>query len=156
MYKEQWKVIKKLAYSFEAKNIHYHFDASTSVFVHGIEFEMDDIDIVFMWNEENLLREVLKDYIVSETKYMKDIGLKYFFAEFEGEKIHCLFYGDDNSMVTEKEFNSNAVVLNVEGQSIMTQSLDFYLRNSKDKNNLKPLIYNFLSEEEKNVNWNQI
>ena len=48
MYKEQWRVIKKLAYLFEINNIHYHYDASTTVFVHGIEFEMDDIDIVFM------------------------------------------------------------------------------------------------------------
>jgi len=149
MYKEQWKVIKRLAYLFETNNIHYHYDASTCVFVHGIEFEMDDIDIVFMWNEEKILKEILQHYIVCETKYMNEIGLKYFFAEVDGQKIHCLFYGDDNTVVTEQEFNSNAVMLSVDGQSIMTQSLEFYLRNSKDKNNLKPRIYNFLSMEEK-------
>ena len=110
---------------------------------------MDDIDIVFMWNEENILNEVLQDYIVSETKYMNEISLKNFFAEFEGQKVHCLFYGDDNTIVTERAFNSNAVMLRIDGQDIMAQSLEFYLRNSKDKNNLKPLIYNFLSMKEK-------
>jgi hypothetical protein len=149
MYKEQWRVIKKLAYLFETNNIHYHYDASTTVFVHGIEFEMDDIDIVFMWNEENTLKEVLKDYIVSETKYMKEIGLKYFFSEIDGQKIHCLFYGDEDTIATKEEFNSNAAILSIDGQNIMAQSLEFYLRYSKDKNNLRQRIISFLSEKEK-------
>jgi hypothetical protein len=149
MYKEQWRVIKKLAHLFETNNIHYHYDASTTVFVHGIEFEMDDIDIVFMWNEENTLKEILKNYIVSETKYMKEIGLKYFFAEIDGQKIHCLFYGDEDTIATEEEFNSNAAILSIDGQNIMAQSLEFYLRYSKDKNNLRQRIISFLSEKEK-------
>jgi len=40
-------------------------------------------------------------------------------------------------------------VLSINGQGIMAQSLEFYLRNYKDNNSLKPRIYNFLSMVEK-------
>lgn len=145
MYKEQWNVIIKVANLLGKNNMHYHFDASTSVFVHGIEFDMDDIDIVFMWHEENRLKEILKDYVISETKFMPEYGLKYFWSEMDGQKVHCLFYGNDNDIVTEQSFNSNAVMVHTNGYNIMAQSLEFYLKNSKDKNNLKLRIYEFLS-----------
>ncbi|WP_102398755.1 hypothetical protein [Haloimpatiens massiliensis] len=144
MYKNQWSVIKSLASIFEQNNIKYHYDASTSVFVHGIEFEMDDIDIVFMWHEENHLKEVFKGYGVTKTEYIQEIGLKYFWMEIDGQKIHCLLYKSDNSNLTEKEFNKNAEAVYVDGQKIMTQTLEFYLKNCKDKNNLKTKICDFL------------
>lgn len=50
---EKWKVICYLAKLFESNNIAYQFDASTFVFIHGIEFDMDDIDVIILKQYKN-------------------------------------------------------------------------------------------------------
>jgi len=43
-------VIYRVADELEKAGISYSFDASTSLFVHGIEFDMDDVDVTVEWN----------------------------------------------------------------------------------------------------------
>lgn len=142
---EQRRVIKKLANILEESNISYHFDASTSVFIHGIDFEMDDIDIVFMYSEREKVKEVFKDYKMSLSERVCEIGLEYFFIEVEGQQVHCLFY-ESSQAINQDEFNKDAEVLLIEGQKMMVQSLEFYLKYSKDKQKLKPRIREYLAQ----------
>lgn len=142
---EQRRVIKNLANILEQSNISYHFDASTSVLIHGIDFEMDDIDIVFMYSERERVKEVFKDYKMSSSKRVCDIGLEYFFIEVEGQQVHCLFY-ESSKAINQDEFNKDAEVLLIEGRSMMVQSLEYYLKYSKDKQKLKPRIREYLAQ----------
>ncbi|SFE09225.1 hypothetical protein SAMN05216378_2291 [Paenibacillus catalpae] len=46
-----WKLVFSVINVFDEGKIPYSFDASTSLFVHGIEdFDMDDLDIMIQWN----------------------------------------------------------------------------------------------------------
>ena len=45
-----WDVIYRVADELEKAGISYSFDASTSLFVHGIEFDMGDVDVTVEWN----------------------------------------------------------------------------------------------------------
>lgn len=139
-----WDIIKKLTSMFKENNISYHFDASTSVFIHGIEFEMDDIDVVFMYKEKERVKELFMDYNMSQSQVVDEIGLEYFFAEIDTQKVHCLFY-DSSKTVSKDEFNKNAETVVVDEQEIMVQSLEFYLKYSSDKKNLKPRIEEYLA-----------
>lgn len=122
----QWDVIKELAKIFEVNDVQYHFDGSTAVFVHGIEFDMDDIDIVFPYENINEIRNMFKEYKPSEIEYIQNIGLKHFCFYIEDEKIHCLFYEGSS-----EKFSAEDVKLIIDKQIIWSKSLDFYLRHAK-------------------------
>lgn len=125
----QWTIIKDLAKIFEDNATQYHFDGSTSVFVQGIDFDMDDIDIVFPFDSINKIRELFKEYNPSEIGYMQNIGLKHFCFYIRGEKIHCLFYECSSD-----DFSEEDVRLTKDDQVIWAKSLDFYLRHAKKDN----------------------
>lgn len=122
----QWDIIKELAKIFEVNDVQYHFDGSTSIFVHGIEFNMDDIDIVFPCESINIIRKIFKEYKPSEIGYVQSIGLKHFCFYMRGEKIHCLFYEGSS-----ENFSAEDVKLARDEQILWSKSLDFYLRHAK-------------------------
>lgn len=123
----QWSIIKHLAKIFEEHAIQYHFDGSTSVFVHCINFYMDDIDITFPFDSTNEIRELVKEYKPSEIRYVQNIGLKHFCFYIGDEKIHCLFYEGSSDT-----FSGEDVKLLKDDQIIWAKSLDFYLRHAKE------------------------
>ena len=43
------RLIVKIAGAFDEASIPYHLDASTALYVQGIDFEMDDLDITVKW-----------------------------------------------------------------------------------------------------------
>jgi hypothetical protein len=45
-----WELIYILTDELNSQNIAYCYDASTSLFVNGIDFEMNDIDILVQWD----------------------------------------------------------------------------------------------------------
>lgn len=122
----QWNIIKDLAKMLENNNVQYHFDGSTAVFVHSINFNMDDIDIVFPFVSINHIRDIFKEYKPGEIGYVESIGLKHFCFNIKGEKIHCLFYEGSS-----ESFSAEDVKVIKDEQIIWSKSLNFYLRHAK-------------------------
>lgn len=139
---KQWNIIKELAKLFQENDTRYHFDGSTSVFVHGIHFDMDDIDIVFPFDSINETRELFKEYDPSEVRYVKNIGLKHFCLYIRDEKIHCLFYE-----CSFDDFSKEEVKLVKDYQVIWAKSLNFYLRHAKKEDILVPQIKELLNSK---------
>lgn len=134
----QWYVIKLAAKIFEENNIEYHYDASTAAFVHGCDFEMSDIDVVFLWSSLQKVKDVLQyDFGLTEVEYMESKDLDFFFAHRDGEKIHCLFYRSTNNDT--ESFYDEVVELEVDGQRICSKSINYYLKKKKMKHYLKRL-----------------
>jgi len=136
----QWKIIKHLAKTFKDNGILYHFDGSTAVFAHGIEFDMDDIDIVFPFDKINEVREFFNEYKPSEIGSIQSLGLKHFHFYINDEKIHCLFYEGSY-----ENFSDEDVEVIKDGQKIWAKSLSFYLRYAKKDDVLVPRIYELLN-----------
>lgn len=118
------EMIKNLARMFDENNIRYHFDGSTSLFIHGMEIEMDDIDICFPNGSEHAVRKLFLDYNPTSIKEETDYGFKHFKFYLDGEKIHCLFYSG-----TYEEFETEESVINIDNQKIIYKSIEFYLRH---------------------------
>ena len=138
----QWRVIKRLAKIFKDNSVLYHYDASTSVFIHGVDFEMDDIDIVFPYNSIELIRALFSDFDLSDIKHAESIGLKHFKFYMDQEEIHCLFYEG-----AVEDFANEDVRLVVEDQEIWAKSLKFYARNTSKDNPLLPRVLELLEGE---------
>lgn len=120
---KQWLVIVKMADLF--RNIHYHFDGSTAVFIHGVDIEMDDVDVVFPADHEETVRELLKDYSLTETIKLSD--MVHFSCDVDGEKLHCLFYKDDS------KFHDYETMTYRHFVPIRYKGVEFYKRHSDNE-----------------------
>lgn len=123
--------IKNLAIMFDESKLRYHFDGSTTLFIHGMNRKMDDIDICFPYGTEYEVRNIFLDYSPSEIKEEKEYGLKHFNFNLEGEKIHCLFYSGSYD-----EFASEESTTFIDNQKIIYKSIEFYLRHLSPESDL--------------------
>ncbi len=136
--KKQWNIICLVASIFEKHDIEYHFDASTAAFVHGVNFEMSDIDIVIIHDCIDKVIELLKpSFELTELEYMPEHNLDYFFAVKDGQKLHCLFYRDTESDYS--TFYGDVEKVVHDGQQICTKTFDFYLKQKKIKHYLNKM-----------------
>jgi len=121
--------VVKLAELLEA--IPYHFDASTSAFIYGVDFEMNDLDIVFLNHMENEVRQLFSGYTISKTYELDD--LLHFKVEVENEIVHCLFYKDDSNFYREESIK---VIHHV---PVKYKSIDYYKRHCKSQEMLNAI-----------------
>jgi hypothetical protein len=130
---EQWNVICYLAELFESNNIEYQFDASTSVFIHGIEFVMDDIDVVILKQYKEKVKRLLSKYEQTNIEISNN-SMEYFFVQIKNQKVHLMFpYLKTDCIDETRDISHNGV-------KIHTKTMEFYRRYIKDNNPLLPLI----------------
>ena len=84
----QWRVIVKIANKLNLARIPYHFDASTILFVHGIEIEMDDVDISIQWDRFEIAHSLFGDY--HATPIIEKDSWHQFRAIIDGIDLHFL------------------------------------------------------------------
>ena len=84
----QWKVILQIAEKLNSEGIPYHFDASTSLFVHGIDIEMDDVDISIQWDTFQEVHKLFPMY--GPTSIVHKGGWHQFHVDLNGVDIHFL------------------------------------------------------------------
>ena len=65
------KVILQVVKTLDNENVEYHIDASSSLYVHGVDFDMDDLDITVKWGE------IEKNYQVFEKNTPTKLNLNY-------------------------------------------------------------------------------
>lgn len=130
---EQWNVICYLAELFEINNIEYQFDASTSVFIHGVEFIMDDIDVIILKQYKDKVKQLLTDYNQTDIEITQN-SMEYFFAEIENQKVHFMF------PYCKKDCTEETRDIIHCGVKVHSKTIEFYRRHIKDDNPLLPLI----------------
>lgn len=130
---EQWNVICYLAKLFEINDIEYQFDASTSVFIHGVEFIMDDIDVIILKQYKDKVIQLLSDFNQTEIEIIQN-SMEYFFAEIENQKVHLMFpYSKQDCTEETRDIIHHGV-------NVHTKTMEFYRRYIKEDNPLLPLI----------------
>lgn len=131
--KEQWNVICYLAELFDCNNIEYQFDASTSVFIHGVEFIMDDIDVVILKQHEEKVRKLFSEYEQTDIEIYNN-SMEYFYVQINDQKVHLMFPYFKKDCVEE----TRDIIYN--GIKIHTKTMEFYRNHIKEDNPLVPLI----------------
>lgn len=135
---KQWEIICLVSDIFIKNSIEYHFDASTAAFVHGVNFEMSDIDVVILHDCIDKVSELLRPlFDLTDLEYMPEHNLDFFFAIRDGQKLHCLFYRDMQSDYS--TFYSDVEMIMYNGQKIYTKTFDFYLKQKKIKHYLNKI-----------------
>lgn len=139
--KEDWNVLLKLAGKLDENAIKFKVDGKTMIFAHGLEFKLEKICLTFKWNEE----QKILDFFGKKGKAESTFGsFKYFDTMFEGMKIRCMFYGDSQDDGTDEFLFRNAEPVNVDGQIIYVQTLEFYVENTEPDNEYYKMVDDWL------------
>ncbi len=134
----EWKVICYLAELFASNDIKYQFDGSTAVFIHGVKFVMDDLDVYICNDMKEKGLYLLRQYVSSELK--KTGTMEYCFIKVDGVLVHALFDYEKTDFMEE----TRDIVYN--GVKIHTKNIEFYRNNTRKDNPLIPLIDEWLTK----------
>ncbi len=130
---EQWNVICYLAELFERNGIEYQFDASTSVFIHGIDFLMDDIDVIVLKKYKNKVLDLFTEFEKTDIVVYNNF-MEYIFTYIQGQKVHLMFIYNKVDCIEE----TRDIVYN--GIKIHVKMIEFYRKHIKDDHPLIELI----------------
>lgn len=145
-YKEEWRILLSLAKHLKEANITFKVDGKTSIFAHGLEFPLDKIGLTFKWKEE----EKIADFFGYEGTALSTFkGYKYFDTTFETMKVRCMFYGDENSDNTDEELYQNTHPIDIDGQIIAVQSLEFYYQNANPDSKYYKMVETWMKQGKK-------
>ena len=100
--------------------------------------------MTFKWNEEQKVLDFF-EYRGKAKETFK--GFKYFDTYFKGMKIRCMFYGDCLGDDTDELLYKNADLIDVDGQRIYAQSLEFYNENSEPEDEFYQLVDDWLKKQ---------
>jgi len=136
--KKWWEIIFKLVNDFEENNIKYSFDASTSLFVHGINgFEMDDLDIMIQWDQFETVHQMFKKYSPSPTNHKR--GFWHFRFYIDDREVHIM----SSEQIKDLEEDPERVNVDKDDKKIWSKSIHFYRRYTNDYY-LQKLIDDFI------------
>jgi AraC-like DNA-binding protein len=138
--KEDWRILLLLAKKLDESDIKFKVDGKTMIFAHGLEFKLERICLTFKWKEEQKILDFFGNKGKAEEGFS---GFKYFDTTFEGMNIRCMFYGnyvDD----TDDFLYRNTEPVDVDGQIINVQTLQFYIENTEPDNKYYKQVVDWL------------
>lgn len=142
--KEDWRVLLLLARKLNQGKIKFKVDGKTMIFAHGLEFKLDKICLTFKWDEE----QIVKDFFVYDGNAKSGFkGFKYFDVMFEGMKVRCMFYQDCWADNSDEFLYRNAEPVDVDGQIIYVQTLEFFYENTEPNNEYYKMVEQWLKHK---------
>lgn len=142
--KEDWMVLLLLARKLNQGKIKFKVDGKTMIFAHGLEFKLDKICLTFKWDEE----QIVKEFFVYDGNAKSGFkGFKYFDVMFEGMKVRCMFYQDCWADNSDEFLYRNAEPVDVDGQIIYVQTLEFFYENTEPNNEYYKMVEQWLKHK---------
>ena len=126
-------VVKLVALTFEQAAIRYHVDASSSLYVQGVEFEMEDLDLTVEWGTLQNARKLFLEYTPSEIS--SDYPPSFRFI-VKSKEVHVMSYQSETGIGSSQD----RIKVKVAGSEIWRKTIEFYKQNMASEHKLwKPL-----------------
>ncbi len=134
-----WKVIFRVAQTLDVERIPYSFDASTSVFVHGIEFDMDDVDVMVQWSDHQAAHTASRGHGPTPI----ELGtFPRFRLHIDGRMVYILATEEIVDLGKDPE----RVRIDKDGHTLWTKDIRFYRRHIDGGSPLAVLIDEYLAK----------
>jgi len=127
------RLIVKIAGAFGEASIPYHLDASTALYVQGIDFEMDDLDITVKWGCLDCARKL---FIKRAPSPISSTPSPSFHFDVDGLKVDVLAYESPTGLGDP----ADRVQISVAGVRVWTKTVDFYRRHMRADHPLANLV----------------
>ncbi|MCG7409654.1 hypothetical protein MH117_19805 [Paenibacillus sp. ACRRX] len=118
-----WDLIKIISKELDINDISYSYDASTSLFVHGMEIDMDDLDIMVQWDCFTKSYDLFQKYQPSDISYHSFVHYHFY---INGLKVHILGSEQIDNLAEDLE---RVRLITTQGDVIWSKSLFFYRRH---------------------------
>lgn len=123
--RKAWEeLIVLIASELEHNGIRYHIDASSALFVHGIDFEMEDLDVTVEWGSLEKARDVFKRFRPSKIEGAKPPSFEFLLDSME---VHLMSYRSSTGIGEA----SDRVQVAVQETLVWSKTVDFYYRHMK-------------------------
>lgn len=139
--KEDWRVLLRLSERLNQGKIKFKVDGKTMIFAHGLEFKLEKICLTFNWTEEDKVKEF---FAYAGNAISSITGFKYFDVLYEDMKVRCMFYEDCTGKNADECLFRNAEPVDIDGQVIYVQSLEFYYENAEPDDIYYKMVEEFL------------
>ena len=133
-----WEVLLALSKELDRAGIPHKVDGKTMIFAHGLDFELEKICLTFQWSDQSLVKSHFG--YAGEIKATKHPGFRFFDTSRGGVTVRCMFYEGDS-------LYRNADIVNVDGQELHVQSLEFYLENAEPKDEFYEMVERHLTSK---------
>ena len=133
-----WRVIFRVSETLERAGIPYSFDASTSVFVHGIPFDMDDADVMVQWSDHEASRAAFRS--CSPTPIAAG-EFSHFRFRIDDHEVHIL----SSERIVDLSKDAERVRIVRDGRTLWSKDVHFYRRHIDGANPLAALIDRYLA-----------
>ncbi len=135
---EDWNHLLALSRELDDAGIAHKVDGKTMIFAHGLEFALEKICLTFQWDDQ----ELVKTYFgyageIHSTAYP---GFRYFDLMRGGKMVRCMFFEGDS-------LYRNTDIVNVDGQALYVQSLEFYLENAEPRDAFYEMVEQHLNRK---------
>ena len=135
--RDEWEqVIHMVVNIFEAQGFVYHIDASSSLFVHGIDFDMDDLDITVKWGTIEQAHKVFTFYNPTELTEEYPPSFKFF---VNGHEVHILSYESESGIGEDQD----RVRVKIGDILVWSKTVDFYEKHMMINHPLKNLVKSY-------------
>jgi hypothetical protein len=135
--KGSWQcVIPEICKTLDEAGIKYHADASSSLFVHGLPFEMDDFDVTVEWGK---LEEVRQLFAADSPTEIEGNSPQRFQFIYRHKAIDVMAYESDSGIGPAQE----RTLVNFSGYDIWSKTPDFYLQRMKQTHPLRQKALSF-------------
>lgn len=142
--KDDWRILLSLSKKLDQEKIKFKVDGKTMIFAHGLEFKLEKICLTFNWNEE----QRIKDFFHYHGKVKSSFNrFKYFDAIFQDMKVRCMFYKDNLGDDTDELLFRNAEPVDIDGQILYVQTLEFYYENAEPDNEYYRMVEQWLKRK---------
>jgi hypothetical protein len=128
----------------DTNGIIYSYDASTSLFVHGIDIDMDDLDIMIQWDYFHKSHEFFSEY--SPTEIITEGFVQYHFF-INGLKVHIL----GSPQITNLSEDPERVKILRDNKEYWSKSIFFYRKFLDDEEPYAVLIDEFVRKNKKYI-----
>lgn len=147
--RDDWeRLIVRVAGALEHERIPYHLDASTALYVHGIDFEMDDLDITVKWGCLEQTRELFKQYAPTPISSAASPSFQF---EVDSLIVHVMAHQSSTGIGAANDRTQ----VTVAHAMVWTKTVEFYHRHIGADHPLKPLVSDWLRQQVSTPSTNQ-
>ena len=118
------KVIPEVCRKIEESGVLYHADASSSLYVCGFEFEMDDFDVTVEWGR---IKDVWNLFYKYSPSQISGVNPMQFQFDLSGYKVDVMSYESETGIGPEDERE----LVHFAGQLVWTKKPSFYLNRMR-------------------------
>lgn len=132
-----WQIIiPEICKAIERIGVSYHIDASSSLYVCGLEFEMDDLDVTVEWGRIERVRQAFLGF---EPEVISGTDPQMFTFDCRGFPIDIMSYPSESGIGPETERTQ----VNYYGHTIWTKVPAFYLKHMRQDHPLRESAFTF-------------